>query len=393
MNTQHDAFARPGDDWGYFDNAGGSFVLRAVVERVADYLATCPVQLGGGYPLSRLASERQAEAVAALAQLVGAMPGEIVLGSSATALTWQVARALRPLLAPGDEIIVTRMDHEANRSPWLSLRDADVTVRQWNIDPESWRLSLDELDRLLGERTRLVCFSHGSNVLGEIEPVEEIARRAHAAGAKVFVDGVAVAPHRRLQLARWGVDFYVLSLYKLFGPHLGLLYGRREALLALGNINHEYLAADALPYKLQPGGASYELVWGAAAIAEYFDARQRLAGRDPFDEIAEHESRLIEPLLDFLAAHPKVTLLGSASCDSRTRLPILSFRHAARASADIVAHLAVRKLAARNGHFNARRLLEFLGLPPDDGVVRISFAHYNTNDEVDRLVAALNEIL
>ncbi|HEX6929683.1 MAG TPA: aminotransferase class V-fold PLP-dependent enzyme, partial [Gammaproteobacteria bacterium] len=293
----------------------------------------------------------------------------------------------------GDEIIITVMDHEANRSPWLRLRDAGVTVRTLEIDKDDFSLSLPQLDTLLNKRTRLVCFSHGSNLLGRIEPVAEITRRAHAAGARVFVDGVAYAPHRRVDVQALDVDFYVCSLYKIFGPHIGMLYGKRDILLELANINHEYLAADALPYKLQPGGASYELAWGAAGIPEYFSRWEADSGNDPFDLIANHEARLIAPLLEYLDEHPDTSLLGPASADVPTRLPIIAFRHARQRSADIAAALAEKRIAVKHGHFHSRRLLEYMDIPPEDGVVRISFAHYNSMDEAGRLMAALQEIL
>lgn len=385
-------FGARGDDWAYFDNAGGSLVLDSVATRVADYLRTTPVQLGGAYPLSELAAARQAEATARLASFVNARPDEIVLGSSSTALTWQLARALRPSLREGDEIVITVMDHEANRSPWLWLRELGVRVKQWEIDRENFALSLRHLDELLGERTRLVAFSQCSNILGRNEPVAEITRRAHSVGARVLVDSVAYAPHRPIDVREWNVDFLVCSLYKLFGPHLGLMVGRREALLELGNINHEYLAADALPTKLQPGGASYELVWGAAGIVDYFDA-WRETGSNPFAQIAEHEAELAARLLAFLDAHEKVSIIGPATADSAIRLPIIAFRHRELSSAKIVSRLQEHRVAAKHGHFHARRLLEFLGIPADDGVVRISFAHYNTIAEVERLLEALDAIL
>lgn len=385
--------ARDGE-WAWFDNAGGSFTLHRVIDRVARYMRTTPVQLGATYPLSKQAATRQADAVASLARFINARHAdEILLGSSATALIWQIARAMRPLLSAGDEIIVSVMDHEANRSPWLWLRELGVTVHQWKIDTTDFALSLNHLDALLNERTRLVCFSQCSNILGRIEPVADITRRAHAKGARVFVDGVAYAPHRRVDVQAWDVDFYVVSLYKIFGPHIGMLYGKKNALLELGNINHDYLAADALPYKLQPGGVSYELAFGAAGIVDYFDEWQRSIGADPFDIIAAHEARLVAPLLSFLDAHSQVRLFGPSHADSRTRLPIVSFRHATRTSAMIVAALEDRRIAAKHGHFHARRLLEHLGVPPDDGVVRISLAHYNTAEEIERLIETLEEAM
>lgn len=393
MRTARTDFAGLADDWAWLDNAGGSFTLQESIARVADYMRTTPVQLGGNYALSLQAAARQREATGKLARFINAAAAEeVVFGSSSTALTWQVARAMRPLLQPGDEIIITVTDHEANRSPWLWLQDCGVKIRTWNLDKERFALSLEHLDELLNARTRLVCFSQCSNILGRIEPVAEITRRVHAAGARVFVDGVAYAPHRRVDVRQWDVDFYVCSLYKLFGPHIGMLYGKREALLELGNINHEYLPADALPYKLQPGGASYELVWGATAIVDYFEQWRQRVSRDPFGLIAQHEAALLRPLLDYLSAREEVSLLGSSNPDPATRLPIVAFRHATLPSAKIAGELIERKLAVRHGHFHSRRLLEYLGIPPDDGVVRISLAHYNTPQEIERVVRALREI-
>lgn len=393
MTDSRAPFALPEDGWAYFDNAGGSFTLRDVIARTAEYMRSTPIQIGGAYPLSLQAASRQGKALELLAGFVNAAgASEMILGSSSTALTWQVARAMRPLLKPGDEIIITLMDHEANRSPWLWLQECGVTIRTWELDRQDFALSLAHLELLLNERTRLVCFSHCSNILGRIEPVAEITRRVHAKGARVFVDGVAYAPHRRIDVRRWDVDFYVCSLYKLFGPHIGMLYGKRDALLDLGNINHEYLPADALPYKLQPGGVSYELAWGATALVDYFDDWQRRANTDPFNQIAEYESALVRPLLEFLARHEDVTLFGPDSADVAVRLPIVAFRHARIASAAIASALNAHKLAVRHGHFHSRRLLELLGVPVDDGVTRISLAHYNTHQEIERLVIALREI-
>lgn len=384
------------DGWRFFDNAGGSFALAETAERVAAYLRETPVQLGGSYPRSEAAAGRQAGAVAALAGMVNARHSEeIVLGGSATALTWQLSRALQPSLQQGDEIIITRMDHEANRSPWLALRRFGIVVHELRIDRETWNVDREQLRALLGERTRLVCIGHASNILGRIEPIADIAREVHAAGALLFVDGVAVAPHRQVDMQALGVDFYVMSLYKVFGPHLGLLYGRRELLVNLANLNHEYLAADAIPYKLQPGGASYELVHGAAAIPGYIEALDREHGgngdgKAAWSAILDHENALQAPLLEFLAATPDVELLGPATVENR--LPIIAFRVAGKRCIEIVKALEERKLACRSGHFHARRLLESLDIDPEDGVVRVSLAHYNTEGEIEQLLNALNAV-
>lgn len=391
----------PGREWIFLDNAGGSFALRETAERVARYLRETPVQLGGDYPLSREAASRQMGAVTKLANMINAAHDEeVVLGGSATALTWRVARALLPSLQQGDEIVITRMDHEANRSPWLALRRFGVVVHELDIDcdldGDTWQVNREQLRALLGPRTRVVCIGHCSNILGRIEPIADIAKEVHAAGAKLFVDGVAFAPHRAVDVQALGADFYVMSLYKIFGPHLGMLWGRREELVRLANLNHEYLDDDAIPYKLQPGGASYELVYGASAIPDYLTTLDREQGGDgsgatAWQAIEAHEDELQRPLLEFLAAHSEIDLLGPATTGER--LPIISLRPRDGGCASLVEQLQKRNIACRSGHFHARRLLESLDIDPEDGVVRISFAHYNTEDEMWRLLEALKQVL
>ena len=395
-------FAGLDPEWVYLDNAGGSFALDDTADRVAHYIRETPVQLGGHYPLSMRAAERQQQATDALANMINAAHREeIVLGGSASALTWRVARALQPSLRQGDEIIITRMDHEANRSPWLALRRFGVIVHELDIDRDTWQVDREQLRALLGSRTRLVCIGHSSNILGRIEPIADIAQEVHAVGARLFVDGVALAPHRAVDVQALGADFYVMSLYKLFGPHLGLLWGRREALVGLANLNHEYLDDDAIPYKLQPGGASYELVYGASAIPEYLAALDHELGGNgsraaAWQAIEAHEDALQRPLLELLDTQPGIELLGPRTTGQR--LPIISFRpkkgHRFDGNcAGIVRELQERRFACRSGHFHARRLLESLDIDPLDGAVRISFAHYNTQEESAALVAALGDIL
>lgn len=385
------------ENWAFLDNAGGSFALEATAERVADYIRETPVQLGGSYPLSQLAAQRQQQASEALRAMLNARHAEeIVIAGSASALAWRVARALLPSLQQGDEIIITRMDHEANRSPWLALRAHGIVVHELGVSRDDWSLDRAQLRSLLGPRTRMVCIGHCSNILGRIEPVADIAAEVHAAGARILVDGVAYAPHRPVDVQALDVDFYLVSLYKLFGPHAGLMYGRREALLELANINHEYLPADALPYKLQPGGASYELVYGAAAIPAYLEELDRRLdgngdGGKAWAAIAAHEAALAGRLLQWLEQQPRVELIGPREIEAR--LPIISFRVEGMPCTDLVAGLEQHKVACRSGHFHAPRLLESLDIDPQDGVLRISFAHYNSEEELQRLLQALQQLL
>lgn len=393
-------------DWIFLDNAGGSQVLATVADRVREYLLSTSVQLGATYDVSRLAAERVAAGARAGAVLVHGEPGEIILGSSTTQLLQNLARAMAEELRPGDEVVVTNTDHEANVTPWVRLEERDVTVRFWRCRPDTLRLHLEDLERLLGNRTRLVCVPHVSNILGTINPVAEIARLVHEHGARICVDGVAFAPHRLVDVQAWDVDFYVFSLYKVFGPHMALLWGRRELLVELANVNHVHIGRDVIPYKLQPGSISYELAWGIPAIVDYLQemgermdpslrppGSPRAALSSAFDVIAAHEERLAAVLLDFLAAKPGVRVLGDPSPDRERRIATISFAVEGRNASEIPAALDPHRIGIRYGDFHSRRLIQDLGLTARQGVVRVSMAHYNTVDEMERLVERLDEIL
>lgn len=390
-------------EWIFLDNAGGSQVLETVADRVRDYLLSTSVQLGATYEVSRRAADRVAEGARAGAALVNGEPGEIVLGSSTTQLLQNLARAFAKELRPGDEVVVTNSDHEANVTPWVRLEERGVTVRFWRCRPDTLRLDPDDLEPLLNDRTRLVCVPHVSNILGTINPVAEIARRVHARGARICVDGVAFAPHRRVDVRAWDVDFYVFSLYKVFGPHMALLWGKREHLVELANVNHVHIARDAVPYKLQPGSISYELAAGIPAIVDYLrelGERTAPAAESPgeplasaFDAIAAHEERLAAILLAFLATKPGVRILGDPSPDRERRIATISFAVEGRNASEIPAALDPHKVGIRYGDFHSRRLIQDLGLAERQGVVRVSMAHYNTIEEMQRVVGLLDAIL
>ena len=392
-------------EWIFLDNAGGSQVLATVADRVRDYLLSSSVQLGASYDVSRLAAERVAEGARAAATLVNGDPGEIVLGQSSTQLLQNLARSLAEELRPGDEIVVTNSDHEANVTPWVRLEERDVTVRFWRVRPDTLRLHVEDLERMLTDRTRLVCFPHVSNILGTINPVAEITRLAHRRGARVCVDGVAFAPHRAVDVRVWDVDFYVFSLYKVFGPHMALLWGRREILRELANVNHVFIARDAIPYKLQPGSISYELAWGIPAIVDYLrelgeridpakgTMSVRAALERAFGAIAAHEERLAAVLLDYLARQPKVRILGEPSADRERRIATISFAVEGWNASEIPLRLDAHRIGVRFGDFHSRRLIQDLGLAGRQGVVRVSMAHYNTVGEIETLVERLDEAL
>jgi len=390
--------------WALLDNAGGSVPARAVIDRVADYMARSCVQHGASYALSREAAERVAEGRRAAATLLGADPGEVVLGHSSTALVDLLARALRPAWEAGDEVVVTNLDHEANVGPWRALEAGGIVVKEWRFDRDSLELELRDLEPLLTERTRLVAFTHCSNVVGTIHDAAAICARIRAARALSCVDGVAFAPHRRVDVRALGADFYFASLYKVYGPHQGALYGRRELLRAARAPNHFFVPADAVPTKLEPGNATHELAAGLPGIVEHLTELDRHHGGPAdapvgerlgraFERVAAHEAALAAPLLAWLDAAPGVRLLGRSDPDPARRAPTIAFTVDGADSRAVVDGLDAHRVAARYGHFYAYRAVRDLGLLDRNGVVRVSLVHYNAPAEVERLLAALDATL
>ena len=378
--------------WVLFDNAGGSQTLARVADRLRGYLLSPQVQLGASYEASRTSAERVAAASVDTARFIGAAdPREIVLGPSTTQLLHNLARAIADGLTPGDEVVVTEADHEANIGPWRTLARAGAVIREWPLDRDTLRLEPDALVALLTPRTRLVCFTHTSNILGTIHDVAALTRlvRAHAPQARVMVDGVAYAPHAKVDVAAWDVDYYAFSFYKVYGPHFAVLYGKHAALAALPCIHHDFIGKDAVPYKLQPGNVSFELAHSVGGIYDYFAA----LGPSAWADVAAHEERLSERLLAFLRQAPKVRIHGERSSSRALRVPTISFTVEGRSSEEIVRAVDAHRVGIRFGDFYARRLIDALGVRAQGGVVRASMVHYNTIEEVDRLVRALEVVI
>ena len=387
----------------YLDNAGGSQVLRRVADRIHDYLLTTSVQLGASYAQSQLASEKVLSARRSVAELINAAhEDEVVMGSATTALMFMLTQALLPGIRPGDEIIVTNSDHEANIGGWMRLQQAGAVVKIWEVNLDSFTLELDGLDRLLTNRTKWVAMTHASNVLGSVNPVAEVARRVHAVGGRLCVDGVAYAPHRLVDVRASGADIYVFSFYKVFGPHYAVLWGQRELLLSLPSLNHHFIGSDELPYKLQPGNVNFELSWGCAGIGDYLHdvgimlgavGSKRQCMQAAFDAFQLHEDALAERLLSYLAAKPNVRIIGLNNVTNGNRMPTVSFVVAGQHSEAIVRHIDKFNIGIRFGDFYARRLIEALNLQAQGGVVRVSMAHYNTAEEIDKLILHLEEVI
>ncbi len=393
-------------DWVFFDNAGGSQILASVVRRLEEYLVGSNVQHGASYEVSTEASARVLQATEAMARLVNAAdPAEVVMGPTTTMLLRILARGFARTLQPGDEFVVTNSDHESNIGPWVELAERGAIVKTWRLNPDSFALEPADLEALLSDRTRLVAVTHTSNILGTINPIREIARLAHEHGARVCVDGVAFAPHRRVGVQALEADFYALSFYKLFGPHHAMLWGRRQHLVELPGFNHFFVADDDVPYKFQPGNVNYELSYSMLGLSDYLEAFCEAHGKSStasepglpldfaFDAFAQHEEQLAERLLDFLSHKRKVRVIGSPKAARDVRVPTISFVVDGRSSADIVSKIDPHRIGTRYGHFYAKRLIDDLGLTAQNGVVRISMVHYNTVEEVDRLTQVLDGIL
>lgn len=384
------------DEWALMDNAGGSPPLFGVIEAVHDYMRYRQVNLGASYGPSADATARVAAGTTAMAQLIGCDPEEVVLGPSSTMLVRLLASALAPSFEAGDEIVVTNLDHEANIAPWRELEERGVVVREWQFDPKTGDLTQAGLERVLGTRTRLVAFTHVSNLYGTVHDAAALVRKIHMAGALAVVDGVAFAPHRRVDVRAIGADFYFLSLYKLSGPHEGLLYARRDRLRQTRSLAFPFLGNDLGPYRLQPGNVNHELTASLPALLDYYiELGEHHGGGGlarAFQVIEEHEARLGQPVLDFLNGRAGVKLLGRSRMGA-DRVPTISFTVDGRDSAEIVKALDAHKVGTRFGHFYSYRAAEALGLLEQNGVVRVSLFHGNTPAEVDRLLEALANVL
>ncbi|MEW6493646.1 MAG: cysteine desulfurase-like protein [Cyanobacteriota bacterium] len=393
-------------DWTFFDNAGGSQTLKRVVDRISEYLLTSDVQLGASYAISQLAGDHVAKAAQGMATLINAKsPSEVVMGSSTTLMLRILSLCISKTWNPGDEVIVTNCDHEANIGPWVDLEKQGIKVKVWKVNPETLQLHLEDLEPLLSNRTRLVAFTHASNVLGTINPVKEITQLVHQYGAMVCIDGVAYAPHRLIDVQDWDVDFYAFSFYKVYGPHYALLYGKQEHLLAIPGLNHYFIDQTTIPYKFQLGNVNFELSYGMLGLCDYLSELARVAYGEQaapdlrrqmvqaFELMSIQEEELGDRFLQYLTSKPNVRIIGQPQANRSVRVPTISFVVEGVNSETITLHVDKYNIGIRFGDFYARRLVESLGLDKQGGVVRVSMVHYNTLEEVDRLIEALEPVL
>ncbi len=400
VRAQFPAFAQPSlQGQAFFENAGGSYPCRFVTERLARFYRERKVQPYMAYEASRLGGEEMDEARTRLAAMLGVESDEVSFGPSTTQNTYVLAQAFGQWLKPGDAIIVTNQDHEANTGPWRRLADRGIAVREWRIDRETGHLGIEDLKALLDERVKLVCFPHASNIVAEINPVAEIVALAHAAGANVCVDGVAYAPHGLQDIGKLGADIYLFSAYKTYGPHQGVMVIRRALGEALPNQGH-YFNAGALTKRFTPAGPDHAQIAACAGIADYIDALAAHHGKSALapaaratfahDLMRAHETALLEPLLDYLSEKNSVRLLGPRRAAARAPTVAMVVREPGAAVAE---KLASKGIMTSGGHFYGVRCLEGQDVDTEHGALRVSFVHYTAKDEVTILIRALEEVL
>ncbi|WP_085307296.1 aminotransferase class V-fold PLP-dependent enzyme [Planktotalea arctica] len=382
----------------FFENAGGSYTCAPVIERLMRYYTQRKVQPYGPYDASRLAGEEMDEARVRLAAIMGVDTDEVSFGPSTTQNTYVLAQAFAGFMQPGEAIVVTNQDHEANTGPWRRLAERGIEVREWKIDPDTGHLDPEALANLLDEKVRLVCFPHCSNVVGEINPVTEITAMAHAAGAFVCVDGVSYAPHGIPNVGELGPDIYLFSAYKTYGPHQGIMVMRRALGTTLPNQGH-FFNEGTLYKRFTPAGPDHAQIAASAGMADYIDALAAhegitgdgaARGAGVHDLMRAHEVELLQPLLDYASTKNSVRLIGPDQAASRAPTVAL----ASQENAEVLAQRLVKHgVMAGGGDFYAVRALQAMGVDMDKGVLRVSFTHYTSKAEIEQLLNALDDIL
>ncbi|HXF36610.1 MAG TPA: cysteine desulfurase-like protein [Actinomycetota bacterium] len=407
LRARFPALARRGPDgrpFAFLDAPGGTQVPDVVIEATASYLRSSNANLGGAFPTSEETERVVQEARRAGADLLGGDPGEIVFGPNATTLLFHLSRSIGRELRPGDEVVVTRLDHDANVAPWLlAAEQAGAAVRWVDVREEDGTIDEASFATALSDRTRVVAFTLASNAVGTIPPAGDLAGLARAAGAVVVCDGVHLAQHRAIDVRALGADVVVCSPYKVFGPHLGLLWARRE-LLERWTPARVRPAPDHPPARWETGTQDHEALAGWVAALGYLAEVGRTYGAPSrpdrraavvaaFEAIAAYESALAERFLAGLAELPSVRLFGIREpARLAERTPTFALRVGTRHPREVAEALGRRGVFVWDGNYYALALMERLGLEATGGAVRVGFCHYTTVEEVDRVLAELDRV-
>ena len=407
VRSNFPAVGRPiNDAASFFENAGGSFACRQTTEALTEYYTDLKVQ-----PYSTFASSHQAGALMdrsreRWAEALGVEAREVVFGPSTSANTYVLAHAFADVLEPGHEVIVTNQDHEANTGAIRRAAErVGCEIKEWRIDPDTGLLDIADFEALLSDRTGLVTVPHASNIVGSENDVKRITQLAHGVGARVIVDGVSFAPHSLPDVAAIGADVYLFSLYKTYSVHQGLMVVRAGLMAELPNQSH-FFNDSVSDKRLNPAGPDHAQVASAGAVLEYVEALHQHHGGSATDDLRaavanvstlwrEQEDALTPLLLDALSDRDDVRLLGPATLDAVVghRCPTIAFSPLSREPQEVAQALVERGVQTSSGHYYAARVLDGLGVDPDRGVVRLSFVHYTSPDDVGRAVEALDDVL
>lgn len=397
VRSQFPAFSEPSlKGWAFFENAGGSYPCIQFIDRLTDFYMKNKVQPYYPYPASMRAGELMDLSYKRMADYLNVEASEIHFGPSTTQNVYVLANAMRPMWKDGDEIIVSCQDHEANAGAWRRLADRGIKVIEWHVNKQTGLLSIGELSSLFSDRTKMVAFPHCSNVIGHINPVKEISTLAHKHGALSVVDGVGLAPHGFPDLKDLGVDIYLFSLYKTFGPHLGLMYVKKELIGKMKNQSH-FFKEGISRNMLTPAGPDHAQIGSVSGILDYFD----MIYNHHFNEEAipsqrnkalnglfhEHEQALLRHLLDFLRSRNDIRIVGPSTTEERA--PIVSIIPLNKTVEEVYATLTRHQLMLGTGDFYAVRPLMDMDIDRSPGVMRISFLHYTSMEEIDQLIEGL----
>ena len=380
----------------FFENAGGSYACGQVINRLNRFYKEKKVQPYGAFEASISGGNEMDEARVGLARYLGVKDCEVSFGPSTTQNTYVLAQAFAEWLLPGNAIIVTNQDHEANTGSWRRLCNRGVNVREWQVNKETGELNLEDLENLLDDNVKLVCFPHCSNIVAHINPVKEIVSRVHSAGGYVCVDGVSYAPHGLPNVEDLGADIYLFSSYKTYGPHQGIMVIKEELAELLPNQGH-YFNEKFLTKKFTPAGPDHAQIAACAGIVEYFDTLASHHGIEFLDGPSEvhkllrnYEKKILQPLLDFVKTKNSVRLLGPS--DAAKRAPTVALDLKCN-SFEVAKNLSDFNILAGGDDFYAVRLLEALGVDMKHGALRLSFVHYTKQEEVRAVIQALDEVL
>ena len=403
VKAQFPAFKDPlSSKWSFFENAGGSYVPHNVIKHLNNFMTSTKVQPYAEFDISAIAGNNMDKATELFAEMINARKDEIIIGASTTMNMYVLSNAMKHFIKPGDEVIVTNQDHEANIGAWRRLESYGAVIKEWKINTENAELEIEDLKALLTNKTKIVAVTHCSNIVGSINNLQSIAKLVHEYNAFLVGDGVSYAPHGLPNVKDLDVDFYTFSLYKTYGPHLGLLYGKKEILNQLPNQNHEFLEGD-VPYTLNPGGPNHEELSCLVGIYEYFnnlynhhfpDENNTLRKKiEKINElISNHEEQIANPLLEYLNSRNDIKLIGKKKIENKNRAPTIAFTFVNQSSKKISDQLVKNGIATRNDNFYAWRCLKALGIDVDDGVVRTSMVHYNNHEDVEKLISVLKKI-